>query len=103
MFLPTLEVSENELMNADTLLPYIRRGQWVRLKSTGLRGQFVGFNHSAKTVRIAWHREGRKFQQTNNYLKMCAQHFDRQMENLKEKKEQQKEIVDDIIRMLERD
>lgn len=81
MFLPRLDVSENDLMNANTILPYIKRGQWVKIRHVGTVGQFVGFNQYARTVCIAWYCEGRNLQQQNSYLKMCCEYFDRQQED----------------------
>ena len=82
MFLPTLQVTETELM--DNLLPHIRRGQWIQLSVTGAKGQYIGWNHRTGTVRVAW-LNGRTIKQQNQYMQMASQSFDTQMSETKER------------------
>ena len=82
MFLPTLQVTETELM--DNLLPHIRRGQWIQIIATGSKGQYVGYNDRTGTVRVAW-LNGRNLRQQNQYLKLSSESHDTMMAETKDR------------------
>lgn len=81
MFVKTVKLTSNDLMENN--FPFLRRGQWVEVEG-GTKGQFVGYNHRARTVRMAW-LNGRKLKQQNQYLRLSSQAFDTMMAETKER------------------
>lgn len=73
MFLPTVETTDNALQ--DNQLPYLRRGQWVKIQS-GSRGRFIGYNKRAGTVWMHWYK-GDKPATDNNLFALKCSAFDR--------------------------
>ena len=80
MFLPTQQVKEVDLVKANRHLPYIRRGQWIKIPS-GAKGQYVGFNPRNEIVWICWHK-GEKLNDFNLKLSTMCESFDKRMASI---------------------